>query len=288
MTNLRLRHQVEIKHLFDEFTNNITKELAGILDIRPGDFKLARKDSDPSKTFAPESIENSYMYNFSIDYTGSPLNITIFFSGSLLFALSDILTGGRGDAKYTGKLSEVQLNASFELITKTLNTVKSLLEIRYQKIVDIRPSELIKFQDKSVPDQNDFFVGYEISLYNQTNFDVHICTNETNLRDILSSLQLLSFEESKGENADILKNLEYIKDIKINLTAELGKTKLPVKTALELSRGSIVELDSEPDSEILIYADDVKIASAKIVAVDENYGIMITKIYNKEELKNLK
>ena len=72
-------------------------------------------------------------------------------------------------------------------------------------------------------------------------------------------------------------------DVKINITAELGRTRVPIKYALELVRGSLVELDVLNGSDIKVFANDIEFAYAQVVAVEDNFGLKITKIIAPEE-----
>lgn len=75
-----------------------------------------------------------------------------------------------------------------------------------------------------------------------------------------------------------IKNLEKIKNVKVRLYAELGKTNITLKDAVEYDTGSIIDLNKFEDETVDIYVDDILIAKAKIVAIDDSYGIKIVEI----------
>ncbi len=75
-----------------------------------------------------------------------------------------------------------------------------------------------------------------------------------------------------------IKNLDKIKNVKVRLYAELGKTNITVKEAVEFDSGSIIDLNKFEDETVDIYVDDILIAKAKIVAIDDSYGIKIVEI----------
>ena len=75
-----------------------------------------------------------------------------------------------------------------------------------------------------------------------------------------------------------IKNLEKIKNVKVRLYAELGKTNITLKEAVEYDAGSIIDLNKFEDETVDIYVDDILIAKAKIVAIDDSYGIKIVEI----------
>ena len=75
-----------------------------------------------------------------------------------------------------------------------------------------------------------------------------------------------------------IKNLDKIKNVKVRLYAELGKANITVKEAVEFDSGSIIDLNKFEDETVDIYVDDILIAKAKIVAIDDSYGIKIVEI----------
>lgn len=73
-------------------------------------------------------------------------------------------------------------------------------------------------------------------------------------------------------------DLEMIKDIPVQLSVELGRTRLTIKSLLQLGQGSIVELDGLAGEPMDIYVNGYLIAQGEVVVVDERYGIRITDI----------
>ena len=78
-------------------------------------------------------------------------------------------------------------------------------------------------------------------------------------------------------------------DIKLQLTVELGRCQLPVKKVLELTRGSIVELDKVAGESVELYANGKHIANGEVVVIEDNFGLRITSISDPEDrIKGLK
>ncbi|MDN5936341.1 MAG: flagellar motor switch protein FliN [Nitrosospira sp.] len=69
-----------------------------------------------------------------------------------------------------------------------------------------------------------------------------------------------------------------IMDIPVQLSVELGRTRLAIKNILQLGQGSVVELDGLAGEPMDIYVNGYLIAQGEVVAVDEKYGIRITDI----------
>ena len=77
-------------------------------------------------------------------------------------------------------------------------------------------------------------------------------------------------------------------DIPLQVTVELGRTTKVVKEILELSPGSIIELDKLAGEPVDILVNQKLVARGEVVVIDENFGVRITDIISqKERLKNM-
>lgn len=85
------------------------------------------------------------------------------------------------------------------------------------------------------------------------------------------------------------RNLDMLLDIPLQVTVELGKTKRLVKDILELSTGSILELDKLAGEPVDIHVNNKLIAQGEVVVIDENFGVRVTEIISQSDrLKKLK
>ncbi|UYG02097.1 flagellar motor switch protein FliN [Halomonas sp. LR3S48] len=87
----------------------------------------------------------------------------------------------------------------------------------------------------------------------------------------------------KGKEGGTARDLEMIMDIPVKLTVELGRTKLTIKQLLELTQGSVVELDGLAGEPMDILINGYLIAQGEVVVVDDKYGIRITEIITPSE-----
>lgn len=84
-------------------------------------------------------------------------------------------------------------------------------------------------------------------------------------------------------------NLSMLLDIPLQVTVELGRTNRSVKEILELSSGSIIELDKLAGEPVDILVNNRLIAKGEVVVIDENFGVRVTDIISKtDRLKKLK
>ncbi len=70
-------------------------------------------------------------------------------------------------------------------------------------------------------------------------------------------------------------------DIPVAVTVELGKTQMTLKEILDLTEGSIVELDRLAGEPLDLKVGDQLIAQGEVVAIDDNYGLRITNVVMK-------
>jgi len=90
-------------------------------------------------------------------------------------------------------------------------------------------------------------------------------------------------EEPTSKSKEDKENLELILDVPLTITVELGKTKKLIKDILELSEGSIIELDKLAGEPVDILANGKYIAKGEVVVIDENFGVRITDIVHQSK-----
>ncbi|CAN7429234.1 flagellar motor switch phosphatase FliY [Rossellomorea sp. LjRoot5] len=97
-----------------------------------------------------------------------------------------------------------------------------------------------------------------------------------------------SFEPAKlGQQES--KNLNMLLDIPLQVTVELGRTNRSVRDILELSSGSIIELDKLAGEPVDILVNSQLMAKGEVVVIDENFGVRITDIVSQSDrIKKLK
>ncbi|MFL9650796.1 flagellar motor switch phosphatase FliY [Exiguobacterium chiriqhucha] len=84
-------------------------------------------------------------------------------------------------------------------------------------------------------------------------------------------------------NDSIPANLGLLYDVPLNVTVELGRTKRSVREVLELSQGSIIELDKLAGEPVDIYVNQQRIARGEVVVIEENFGVRVTEIIQPHE-----
>ncbi len=136
---------------------------------------------------------------------------------------------------------------------------------------DSSNSEPQKFDFEEVT--NDEHPG-EVRLEQESNIDEPVTVRP---------VEFAPFDSYTPTNTDTNRNLELLMDIKLELTVELGRCHLPVKKVLELTRGSIIELDKVAGESVELYANGKHVANGEVVVIEDNFGLRITSITDPEE-----
>lgn len=101
-------------------------------------------------------------------------------------------------------------------------------------------------------------------------------------------VQFPSFDNHLGMKLEGNRNFDLLLDIKLQLTVELGRTEMPIKKILELTRGSIIELDKVAGEPVELYASGKMIAKGEVVVIEDNFGLRIISIVSPDDrIKNL-
>jgi len=78
-------------------------------------------------------------------------------------------------------------------------------------------------------------------------------------------------------------DIHMVLDIPVQLSVELGRTKVPIKYILQLAQGSVVELDALAGEPMDVLVNGYLIAQGEVVVVNEKFGIRLTDIVTPSE-----
>ncbi|MCP4716319.1 MAG: flagellar motor switch protein FliN [Deltaproteobacteria bacterium] len=95
-------------------------------------------------------------------------------------------------------------------------------------------------------------------------------------------------ELKKGNIAGAPGNLDFILDIPLQVTVELGRSSMPIYDLLQLGQGSIVELNKLAGEPLEVLVNQKLIARGEVVVVNEKFGIRLTDVVSTtERIENL-
>ncbi|MBM3839814.1 MAG: flagellar motor switch protein FliN [Verrucomicrobia bacterium] len=81
--------------------------------------------------------------------------------------------------------------------------------------------------------------------------------------------------------AENIPSLEFLLDVPIKLTVELGGCQISMRDLLQLNVGSVVQLDKSANASVDLYVNQKLVARGEVVVVEDNFGIKITEIMSK-------
>ncbi|MDH4378932.1 MAG: flagellar motor switch protein FliN [Vampirovibrionales bacterium] len=111
----------------------------------------------------------------------------------------------------------------------------------------------------------------------------HLGGGAANASVKVQPVQFASFDNQPDMYGENNRNLELVMDVTLNLTVRLGETDLPLKQVLELTRGSVVELNRVAGEPVDLYANGKLIAKGEVVVIEDNFGLRITTIVSPAE-----
>jgi len=88
---------------------------------------------------------------------------------------------------------------------------------------------------------------------------------------------------SSGASPTAGNDINMILDIPVQLTVELGRTRIPIKHILQLAQGSVVELEAMAGEPMDVLVNGYLIAQGEVVVVNDKFGIRLTDIVTPSE-----
>lgn len=96
-------------------------------------------------------------------------------------------------------------------------------------------------------------------------------------------------EKREEDNNEQKRDIEFLLDIPVEITVQLGSTRMMIKELLQLGQGSVIELDKLAGEPMEVLVNNKLIARGEVVVVNEKFGIRLTDIVSPtERLSQLK
>ncbi|OGQ99812.1 MAG: flagellar motor switch protein FliN [Deltaproteobacteria bacterium RIFOXYD12_FULL_55_16] len=83
-------------------------------------------------------------------------------------------------------------------------------------------------------------------------------------------------------------NLDFLLDIPLDVTVELGRTSMIINKMLQLTQGSVVELDKAAGEPVEIFVNNKLLGKGEVIVINERFGVRITEIISQaDRVKNI-
>jgi flagellar motor switch protein FliN len=84
-------------------------------------------------------------------------------------------------------------------------------------------------------------------------------------------------------------NIDVILDVPVTLSLEVGRTRLPIRSLLQLNQGSVVELERAAGEPLDVFVNGTLVAHGEVVVVNEKFGIRLVDVISPaERIRKLK
>ena len=91
--------------------------------------------------------------------------------------------------------------------------------------------------------------------------------------------QLTSFPQVDNQNAaPAHKNIEFVLDIPLQVTVQIGSTRMLIRELLQLGQGSVIELNKLAGEPMEVLVNNKLVARGEVVVVNEKFGIRLTDV----------
>lgn len=101
--------------------------------------------------------------------------------------------------------------------------------------------------------------------------------------DVFASEVPKPFSSMSGGGEAPINDINMVLDIPVQLSVELGRTKVPIKHILQLGQGSVVELDAMAGEPMDVLVNGYLIAQGEVVVVNDKFGIRLTDVVTPSE-----
>ncbi|NYZ61809.1 flagellar motor switch protein FliN [Luteimonas deserti] len=78
-------------------------------------------------------------------------------------------------------------------------------------------------------------------------------------------------------------NLDVILDVPVALSLEVGRTRMPIRSLLQLNRGSVIELERGAGEPLDVYVNGTLIAHGEVVVINDRFGVRLTDVVSPSE-----
>ncbi|MCM3732158.1 flagellar motor switch phosphatase FliY [Fictibacillus nanhaiensis] len=249
-----------------------------------GELQLSAVGEAMNQMMGSASTSMSTIFNKKVDISPPKIDFLDVESDSSLIPDEEILVKVSfrlkvGDLIDSNIMQLIDAEFSKSLVQKLMNPDPVTEQ---EPVAEYKPQDEKPVPQPSLRDHEDSYVHRETRAEPSP-------TYQPQMRDV--SVKPASFSDFSdfGSSQTESKNLDMLLDIPLQVTVELGRTKKTIKDILEMSAGSIVELDKLAGEPVDIFVNHKMIAKGEVVVIDENFGVRVTEILSqRDRLEKLK
>ncbi len=260
--------------LLSEASKNLSMLLSSKLDLKFG-------------SWSQSNLNDATHYSCSfLAPAGAALEIEA--SPKLAWIVADLMTGGKGTWAEGSSLDESQTNALTEAFNQSITAV--INKLKSKAPMEMQSSSLTATGVSG----NTFSLG--VSIDELCSEEIYLSINDELMQFMLEAYstnpQVANEREHGVSSVEFAqsqlsspfapvsedRNLNLLLDIRMGLTVELGRSEMPLKDILKLSKGSVIELDRLSGEPVDLFVNNKLIARGEVVVIDDNFGLRITQL----------
>jgi len=282
-----------INDFLDLLKEDIVSTIEGLIGIAPEVSLKEQTDAigDLTPPLADIEVEISGDSTGKIRFLITPQSAT---------ALGDMMLAGEGEEK--DSMDDEDLDAIKEIVSNIFGSLSTALTAQQDlpKLSFSVTNASFKTEEDSDWIGNIYKVVYDFAINGKDYdwivlFDKDIYSNLNSSNNHIGETEESNTNNSANGNgasnnlefdAEEIKNLKLLLDVKLNLRVRIGSKKMLLKDVINMDIGSIVELNQLANEPLDVLVDNKKIAEGEVVIVDGNFGIQITSIGSKKERMN--
>lgn len=217
-----------------------------------------------------------------------PLTGTIQFETNpqFSFQIIDILLGGTGEREITSReFSDIDK----KIMRQVTSGMLANLKLAWEDILDVEPEvEGIEtnpaINQTLAPNEPVALITFSVELGKNTTY-INLCIPYLSLEKVLDKLVMQYWfkNEEDGTINEGKNNIEVgINPVKVNVIAELGRTRLTVEEFLKLNSGDVIKLDEKYTNPIKVYVENQECFYAKPGVIGKNMGVELLDMIDKD------
>ena len=186
-------------------------------------------------------------------------------------------------AEETKGLEEIKEEKKSQETAENSETVKTTeISEKAKESKESGESQESKESEKMSPD--DLMAMWEEALKEAQTSETQKQESSKESQKETSSSQPAKLEElSPAQKTGVYPELEFILDIPLEISAEIGRTKMFIRDLLKLNQGSVIELEKFAGEPVEIYVNGKLMAKGEVVVVNDKFGVRITEIISAQE-----
>ena len=160
---------------------------------------------------------------------------------------------------------------------KITDAIKNKLQNKLKKIMndeELEKEDLTTDTDESTEQEN---VQDETENSDEIGSDDEESSPDENDSET-ERVEFHEFDSDQATEENAQNNINILKDVNVEVSVELGRITMPLGDVLNLSKGSVVELENLAGEQINVLVNGQKIAMGEVVVIGEHFGVRISKL----------